>query len=109
MHFQDAAKYVTELNQPPIFLIVEVSKRWFDALPKDLQDIIDRAGAAESVAINPFAAGLWQKARKSWVDSGGELISLPTDDQASMMADAVRTSAKTSPRPSRSFTKRTNW
>ena len=86
MHFQDAAKYVTELNQPPIFLIIEVSKRWFDALPKDLQDIIDRAGAAESVAINPFAAGLWQKARKSWVDSGGELISLPADEQASMMA-----------------------
>jgi TRAP-type transport system periplasmic protein len=86
MHFQDAAKYVTELNQPPIFLIIEVSKRWFETLPKDLQDIIDRAGAAESVAINPFAAGLWQKARKSWVDSGGELISLPADEQASMMA-----------------------
>jgi TRAP-type C4-dicarboxylate transport system substrate-binding protein len=86
MHFQDAAKYVTELNQPPIVLIIEVSKRWFEALPKDLQDIIDRAGAAESVAINPFAAGLWQKARKSWVDSGGELISLPADEQASMMA-----------------------
>src|ERR1700728_3010073 len=86
MHFQDAAKYVTEINQPPIFLIIEVSKRWFDGLPKDLQDIIDRAGAAESVAINPFAAGLWQKARKSWVESGGELISLPKDDQAAMMA-----------------------
>jgi TRAP-type C4-dicarboxylate transport system substrate-binding protein len=85
MHFQDAAKYVTEINQPPIFLIIEVSKRWFDALPKDLQDIIDRAGAEESVAINPFAKALWQKARKSWVDSGGELISLPADDQASMM------------------------
>ena len=85
MHFQDAAKYVTEINQPPIFLIIEVSKRWFDALPKDLQDIIDRAGAEESVAINPFAVALWQKARKSWVDSGGELISLPADDQASMM------------------------
>ena len=86
MHFQDAAKYVTELNQPPIFLIIEVSKRWFDGLPKDLQDIIDRAGAAESVAINPFADGLWQKARKSWVESGGELINLPKDDQAAMMA-----------------------
>jgi TRAP-type C4-dicarboxylate transport system substrate-binding protein len=85
MHFQDAAKYVTELNQPPIFLIIEVSKRWFDALPSDLQGIIDRAGAAESVAINPFAAALWQKARQAWVASGGELISLPPDEQASMM------------------------
>jgi TRAP-type transport system periplasmic protein len=86
MHFQDAAKYATEINQPAIFLIVEVSKRWYDALPKDLQEIIDRDGAAESVAINPFAAELLAKARKSWVDKGGELISLPADEQASMMS-----------------------
>jgi TRAP-type C4-dicarboxylate transport system substrate-binding protein len=86
MHFQDAAKYATEINQPAIFLIVEVSKRWYDALPKDLQEIIDRDGAAESVAINPFAAELLAKARKSWVEKGGELISLPPDEQASMMS-----------------------
>jgi len=85
MHFQDAAKYVTEINQPAIFLMVETSKRWFDALPKDLQEIIDRDAAAESAAINPFAAGLWAKARKSWVDGGGELIGLPAEDQAAMM------------------------
>jgi len=86
MHFQDAAKYVTEINQPAIFLMVEVSKRWYDSLPKDLQEIIDKDAAAESVAINPFAAGLWAKARKSWVDGGGELISLPADEQATMMS-----------------------
>jgi TRAP-type C4-dicarboxylate transport system substrate-binding protein len=85
MHFQDAAKYVTEINQPAIFLMVEVSKRWYDALPKDLQVIIDRDAAAESVAINPFAAELFAKARKSWMDGGGELISLPRDEQAAMM------------------------
>lgn len=89
MHFQDAAKYVTEINQPAIFLIVEVSKRWYDSLPKDLQEIIDRDAAAESVAINPFAAELHAKARKSWVEKGGELISLPADEQASMMSMLV--------------------
>jgi TRAP-type transport system periplasmic protein len=85
MHFQDATKYVTEINQPAIFLVVEVSKRWYDSLPKDLQEIIDRAGAAESAAINPFAAELHAKARQSWIDHGGELISLPSDEQATMM------------------------
>jgi TRAP-type transport system periplasmic protein len=85
MHFQDAAKYATEINQPAIFLIVEVSKRWYDSLPKDLQEIIDRDGAAESVAINPFAAELHAKARQSWVEKGGELISFPPDEQAAMM------------------------
>lgn len=85
MHFQDAGKYVTEINQPAIFLIVEVSKRWYESLPKDLQQIIDRDGAAESLAIDPFAAELHARARKSWVEHGGELISLPADQQATMM------------------------
>jgi TRAP-type C4-dicarboxylate transport system substrate-binding protein len=100
MHFQDAAKYVTEINQPAIFLMVEVSKRWFDALPQDLQQIIDKDAAAESVAINPFAAELHAKARKSWVDHGGELISLPGDEQAEMMKtleNVGETIAKTKP------------
>jgi TRAP-type C4-dicarboxylate transport system substrate-binding protein len=100
MHFQDAAKYVTEINQPAIFLVVEVSKRWYDALPKDLQDIIDRDAAAESVAINPFAAELHAKARKSWLGNGGELISLPDDEQAAMMktlASVGEDVAKTKP------------
>src|ERR1700685_2403685 len=44
MHFIDAAKYVTETNQPAIFIALEVSKKWYDSLPKDLQDIIDRDG-----------------------------------------------------------------
>jgi TRAP-type transport system periplasmic protein len=85
MHFQDAAKYVTQINQPGIFLIIEVSKKWFEALPKDLQDIIDKDAAAASVAINPFAAALYEKAQKSWVDGGGELIHLPADEHAAMM------------------------
>ena len=85
MHFQDAAKYVTEINQPGIFLIIEVSKRWFEALPKDLQEIIDRDGAAASVAINPVAASLYENARKSWTANGGELIAFPAEEQAAMM------------------------
>src|SRR5579862_1426813 len=52
MHFQDAAKYVTEINQPAIFLVVETSKRWYEALPKDLQEIVDRDAAAASIAVN---------------------------------------------------------
>jgi TRAP-type C4-dicarboxylate transport system substrate-binding protein len=28
MHFQDAAKFVTETGQPPVFVVVEISKKW---------------------------------------------------------------------------------
>jgi TRAP-type transport system periplasmic protein len=85
-HYQDAAKYVTETDQPAVTIIVELSRKWYDSLPKDLQDIVDRDGAAESVAINPRAAEIYKAARKSWTDGGGELISLPPDEQSAMMA-----------------------
>src|ERR1700724_1884543 len=86
LHFGDAAKYVTEANTPAIFIILEVSQKWYDSLPKDLQDIIDRDGAAVSKSIEPVATKMYQEQRKAWTDAGGELISLPREEQASMMA-----------------------
>ncbi len=47
-----------------------------------------------------FAAELHAKARKSWTDHGGELISLPGDEQAAMMktlASVGEDVAKTKP------------
>ena len=85
LHFGDAAKYVTETNQPAIFLIFAVSKKWYDSLPPDLQEIIDRDGAAVSRSIEPTALKLYQEQRKAWTDAGGELISLPREEQAEMM------------------------
>jgi TRAP-type C4-dicarboxylate transport system substrate-binding protein len=84
-HYQDAAKYVTEINQPSIFLMVEISKTWYDSLPPDLQKIIDKDAAAETVAINPAAIALFNKARETWTASGGELISLAPEEQAKLM------------------------
>jgi TRAP-type C4-dicarboxylate transport system substrate-binding protein len=84
-HYQDAAKYATDTGQPAIFAIIEVSKKWFDTLPPDLQQVIEQAAAKESVAINPQATEITEGSRKAWTDSGGELISLPPDEQASYL------------------------
>jgi TRAP-type C4-dicarboxylate transport system substrate-binding protein len=85
MHFQDAAKYVYQINQPGIFLIIEVSKKWFDALPKDLQEIIERDAAAASIAVNAPATALYENAKKNWVASGGEMTEMSADDHAAMI------------------------
>jgi TRAP-type C4-dicarboxylate transport system substrate-binding protein len=85
MHFQDAAKYVTETGQPAVYAIAELSKTWYDSLPADLQNILDKDAAIEQAAISPVAIEIVNKARKGWTDSGGELISLPPDEQAAMM------------------------
>jgi TRAP-type C4-dicarboxylate transport system substrate-binding protein len=85
LHFGDAAKYVTETNQPAIFLVFEVSQKWYESLPKDLQEIVDRDGAAVSKSIEPVALKMYREQRKAWTDAGGELISLPREEQAEMM------------------------
>ncbi len=85
MHFQDAAKYVTEIGQPAVYAVAEVNKTWYDSLPADLQKLVDSDAAAQQAAIYPVAIDIVDKARKGWTDTGGELISLPPDEQADMM------------------------
>jgi TRAP-type transport system periplasmic protein len=85
MHYQDAAKYVTEIGQPVIFGIVELSKKWYDGLPADLREIVDRAAAAESVNINSWVTDFNAKVRRDWISGGGELISLPAEEQLAMI------------------------
>jgi len=85
MHFIDASKYVTETGQPAVYAIVEISKTWYDSLPADLKKIVDEDAATQQTAIYPVAIGIVNKARQGWTDSGGELISLPPEEQAQMM------------------------
>jgi TRAP-type transport system periplasmic protein len=84
MHFKDVAKYVTETGQPATFVTVEISKKWYDSLPADLREILDKDAAAESVAINPQAIEINDRARATWTAGGGELISLPPDEQSAL-------------------------
>ena len=85
MHYQDAAKYITDIGQPVVFGLAAISKKWYDALPADLQQVIDKDAAAAAVAVNPQAADIIAKADKTWADSGGEIIKLPADEQAAML------------------------
>jgi TRAP-type transport system periplasmic protein len=85
MQFQRAAKYVTEIDQPAIFGIAEISKKWYGALPADLQQIVDRDAGTVATALNPWVIDLNAKAHRAWTDSGGQLISLPPDEQSAML------------------------
>jgi len=85
MKFYDAAKYITMTHQPAIFIIVEVNKKWYDALPADLQQIIDRDAAQQSVAMNPQSIEIVNQALKGWTQHGGELTDLPADENTQML------------------------
>ena len=60
MRYYDAAKYITEINQPFIFSMAFLSKKWFDALPDDLQKILDTDAGKAAAEVNPWAADLLQ-------------------------------------------------
>jgi len=84
MHFYDAAKYMTETGQYYVFLVIEMSKKWFDTLPPDLQKIVRDDADTVSRGILPWQLTEIEAQRKIWSEHG-ELISLPPDDQAEMM------------------------
>jgi len=59
MHYQDAAKYVTDIGQPVAFGIATVNKKWYDALPPDLQKIIDDDAAKANDRLLRFLGGYY--------------------------------------------------
>ena len=96
MHYQDAAKYVTNIGQPVIFGLAAVSKKWYDGLPADLQQVIDKAAVEAMTEVDPQTVKIDARADKGWVASGGELIDLPPDEQASMLKTLASVAADVS-------------
>jgi TRAP-type transport system periplasmic protein len=86
MHYQEAAKYVTEIGQPAIFGVAALSKKWYDGLPADLRRIVDQGAASVSVKINPWIVEFNAEARQHWISAGGELISLPAEEQSTLVS-----------------------
>jgi TRAP-type transport system periplasmic protein len=86
LHYIDAAKYVVETGQPYVNSMAVLSKRWVEGLPADLQQIIRDDAAKVSTDIVPFVNDFFDAQRKVWVESGGDLSSLPPADQEAMMA-----------------------
>jgi TRAP-type C4-dicarboxylate transport system substrate-binding protein len=85
LQYYDAAKYMTETGQPFVFSIATISKKWYDGLSPDLQKVVMDAGVASAKEIVPWQLDFYTKQRKVWTEKGGELISLPPDEQAQMM------------------------
>jgi TRAP-type C4-dicarboxylate transport system substrate-binding protein len=84
-HMVDAAKYVTEINQPGIFIIEEVNQKWYESLPEELQHIVDSDAAKEDAAIAPMAAKMANEYSQEWKSAGGTLIELAPAEHAKMM------------------------
>jgi TRAP-type C4-dicarboxylate transport system substrate-binding protein len=85
LHYIDAAKYVTETDQPYVSSVTMLSKKWLDGLPPDLQKIVRDDAAKAAVDIVPFVDTFFDEQREIWKKSGGSAIHLPAADQAEML------------------------
>jgi TRAP-type transport system periplasmic protein len=86
LHYVDTAKYLVEVEQPYVNVIVVMNKKWLDALPPDLQKIVRDDATAASRDIVAFNSEFFEAQPKTWTDKGGEFIHPPADEQAAFMA-----------------------
>ncbi len=86
LHYVDTAKYLVEVGQPYVNVIVVMNKKWVEALPADLQKIIRDDAASTSKEMQPFNVDFFAGQGKAWTDKGGEFINLPADEQAAFIA-----------------------
>jgi TRAP-type C4-dicarboxylate transport system substrate-binding protein len=85
LQYYDSAKYMTETGHAYVFSVAMLSKKWFEGLPPDLQAIVRTTSKQMDEEITPWARGFSVQQRKTWVDKGGELITLSAADHAELM------------------------
>lgn len=79
------AAHTTKINQPGIFLVEEINDKWYEALPKDLQQIVDSDAAKEDAAIAPVTTKMVNEYWREWKAAGGTRIALSPAEHAEMM------------------------
>ena len=86
LHYVDTAKYLVEVGQPYVNVIVVMNKKWVEALPADLQKIVRDDATSISKEMQPFNVDFFAGQRKAWTDQGGEFINPPTNEEAAFIA-----------------------
>jgi len=85
LQYQGTAKYMTETGHAYIFSVAMLSKRWFDALPNDLQAIVMTTAKQAQTEVIPWSLDFLVSQRKVWTEKGGEVINLSAADHAELM------------------------
>jgi TRAP-type C4-dicarboxylate transport system substrate-binding protein len=104
LRYYDTAKYQNETGHSFVFSFAAMSKRWFDTLPADLQDMVMTTARETSAEVNPWEIDFLARQRKIWVDKGGVLDTLTPADKAELLAktgtigdDIVKTKPELAP------------
>jgi TRAP-type C4-dicarboxylate transport system substrate-binding protein len=82
LKFGDIGKVLTEVNDTMIVSVGVVSRPWLAKLPSELRALVVEEGNKLQARINPHSRVLDQSMVKRWREAGGELVKLPSADQA---------------------------
>jgi TRAP-type C4-dicarboxylate transport system substrate-binding protein len=77
LKYYDAAKYMVETRHAYFYSITMLSKRWFDALPADLQTQVMATSKAVATEVLPWSLDFLERSRANWKANGGEMVTLP--------------------------------
>jgi TRAP-type transport system periplasmic protein len=86
LQYYDAAKYMTETGHSFVMSVAMLSRRWFDTLPADLRTIVLETCKQAQDEVIPWSLDFLVQQRKTWVEKGGELITLSPADHAALLA-----------------------
>jgi TRAP-type C4-dicarboxylate transport system substrate-binding protein len=86
LQYQAAAKYMTETGHAYIFSEAVFSKRWFDALPADLQAAVRQVANETTAEVITWSHTFIEDQQKVWTSKGGEILRLSDAEQAELMA-----------------------
>jgi TRAP-type C4-dicarboxylate transport system substrate-binding protein len=77
LKYYDAAKYMVETRHAYFYSVAMLSKRWYDALPADLQEQIMATSKQIAGEVLPWSLEFLDRSRASWTANGGEMVTLP--------------------------------
>jgi TRAP-type transport system periplasmic protein len=92
--YYDVARYVTDLNFTQIISVNLVNETWFQAQPKDIQEAIRAAGREAEEQAFPWGVANIAKSYEVWKANKGEVLTLPPQEQATMMQGFVALGTK---------------
>jgi TRAP-type C4-dicarboxylate transport system substrate-binding protein len=89
--YWDTAEHVTDLDFSELVSVTLVNEAWFQSQPAEVQEAIRAAGRAAEEAVYEWGVDNVERANALWLESGGQIHSLPGDQQAEMMEIFART------------------
>jgi TRAP-type C4-dicarboxylate transport system substrate-binding protein len=84
--YYDSARYANETGHAFIFSMAVASRRWFEALPADLQVLALATADEVGKEMTPWGADFLARQRRFWVEKGGEIDTLSPADRAELTA-----------------------